>query len=108
MLIKESFLQKEENDKIRMQIIRWIMEIYDQGSLRRILNLTMMLWGKEDEHPEDIVSIAESLSVSDLVHLLDVVLKMDMNQLAPRQMYEAFSKALDSYTGADKEEDDEE
>lgn len=108
MLIKESLSQKEENDKIRIQIIQWIMEIYDTGSLRRILNLTMMLWRKEDEHPEDIVSIAELLSVSDLVHLLDVVSEMDMDQLAPRQMYEAFSKALDNYTGADQEEDDEE
>lgn len=52
----------------------------------------------------NIVDIAEMLDLPDVVRVLDAINKADMEQLAVQQMKEAFSQALDGWTGADGQE----
>lgn len=104
-MIKETWESRKENDSIRMEIIRTVMQIRTTERLECILTFIEAADRKEyRERPMNIVDIAEMLDLPDVVRVLDAINKADMEQLAVQQMKEAFSQALDGWTGADGQE----
>lgn len=99
-MLKETWETRKENDPIRMEIIRTVMQISTTERLKNIRAFVEAVDKHEfKERPMDIMDIAGMLDFADVVRVLDAIDKADMAQLAARQMKEAFSIALDSWTG---------
>lgn len=101
-MLKETWETRKENDPIRMEIIRTVMQISTTERLKLILSFAKGANDKESvDRPMDIMDIASMLDFVDVVRVLDAISKADMAQLAARQMKEAFSRALDCWTEAE-------
>lgn len=106
--ITEDYEQRIKNDEIRMKIIRLLMDIYDTESLEVIYSFSRNLnYYELLKHPEKITDIAEELEPKYLVRLLGELKNMDMKVRAVKQMYDAFSIALDNYIDVDEEVENE-
>ena len=104
MFITENYDTRIENDKLRMEIIRKIMNIYDTKVLKIVLTFADINYSDEiQKHPYTIVEVANEMDLMDAVKIMDVVKNMDMNTGVIQQMYNAFSMAINSYTGAGQE-----
>lgn len=101
-MLKETWETRKENDPIRMEIIRAVIQISTTERLKNIRAFVEAV-DKHDfkERPMDIMDIASMLDFVDVVRVLDAISKADMAQLAARQMKEAFSRALDCWTEAE-------
>jgi hypothetical protein len=101
-MLKETWETRKENDPIRMEIIRAVMQISTTERLKLILSFAKRANDKESaDRPMDIMEIAGMLDFADVVRVLDAISKADMAQLAARQMKETFSQALDCWTEAE-------
>lgn len=99
MIITENCKKQNENDKIRMEIFRDLVGIYNTEYLNRVKNLTYYLRMKEiDKHPFSIVDIAEMMDVEDVAKIMDVLRGMDITLYPYNQMYEVFSNVLGRMT----------
>lgn len=99
-MLKETWETRKENDPIRMEIIRTVMQISATERLKNIMAFIKAVDSHEfKERPMDIMEIAGMLDFADVVRMLDAINKADMAQIAAQQMKEAFSIALDSWTG---------
>ena len=106
MFITEDITQRSEHDKIRMEIIRKVMSIYDPEQLQNILYFVDAGYSKElPYHPSTILEVAEMTGFPDVVRILDVLKGMDLKLMPYNEMYEAFCISLDKYTGFVKGEE---
>lgn len=104
-MIKETWETRKENDPIRMEIIHTVMQISKTERLKNILAFVNAVDKNEyKERLMDIIDIANTLDFVDVVRVLDAINKADMVQIAAQQMKEAFSQALDMWTGATNNE----
>ncbi len=99
-MIIESHEAKKENDQIRIEIIRMVMQISTTKVLKRVrTSMEYTILQEQRDRPMNIMEIAEMLNISDVMKILGAISELDMNSLAARQIKEAFSTALDDYTG---------
>ena len=78
-MIKETWETRQENDLIRMKIIRDVMLISTTEKLNIILSFVERANAKEiTERPMDIMDIANMLDFVDVVRVLDAINKADM------------------------------
>ena len=98
--ITENYELRCENNKLRMEIIKNIMNIYDTKQLKHLLTLSNHILDKEVAfHPDTITDIANMMDLPDLIRMMDVVEKMDQNLIATKQMKAAFIEMIKIYTG---------
>lgn len=105
MFITENYEQKQKNDKIRMEIIGRVMEIYDQRSLENILCFAEAVHSKEYlQHPDTVTDLAAMMDTDELADAIDYLMKKDKKLRWVQQLYDAFVEQLDSIIMADSEE----
>lgn len=91
----ESYEARKENDQIRIEIIRMVMQISSAKILKRIkTSLEYAEYQERRERPMDIIEIAEMMDIPDMVNILSVVSDADTNSLAAQQIKEAFSNQV--------------
>lgn len=104
MFITENFSQKHENDKIRMEIIRKVMEIYDQRSLENILCFVEAVHSDEFlQHPDAVTDIAAMMDTDELADAISYLMKKDRNLRWVQQLFDAFIEQLDNIIMSDSE-----
>ena len=105
MFVKETYMERLENDRIRMEIIRNVMEIRDTQCLKRIRGIAKAINDKEiNNRPLDLVDMVQMIGLADLVLLADAVRKLDQKQFAVAQLYEAVADELNKYISSDQED----
>lgn len=78
MFITENFNQKRENDKIRMEIIRKVTEIYDKRSLENILCFVEAVHADEIlQHPYTVTEVASAMDIDELTDAISYLMKKD-------------------------------
>lgn len=104
-MIIESHEAKKENDQIRIEIIRMVMQISTTKVLKRIKALLEYVDEQEQqERPMNIMDISRKLNISDIGNILAVISDANMNQIAALQIKKAFSIVLDNFTRASDSE----
>lgn len=104
-MIIESHEAKKENDQIRIEIIRMVMQISTTKVLKRIKEFLEYADEQEQqERPMNIMDISRKLNISDIGNILAAISDANMNQIAALQIKEAFSIVLDNFTGASDSE----
>lgn len=95
----ESHEIKKENDQLRIEIIRMVMQISSTKILKRIrTSLEYAELQEQQDRPMNIMEIAEVLDISDMMKILGVISERDMNSPAAQQIKETFSAVLDNCT----------
>lgn len=104
MFITENYNQKLENDKIRMEIIRKVMEIYDQKSLENILYFVEAVHtGEYMQHPDTVTDIASLMDKEDLIDAIVYLQGKNKKMRWVQQLHGAFIEQLDNIIQADNE-----
>ncbi|GEM_PF-5252479 len=104
-MIIESHEAKKENDQIRIEIIRMVMQISTTKVLKRIKAFLEYADEQEQqERPMNIMDISRKLNISDIGNILAAISDANMNQIAALQIKEAFSIVLDNFTRASDSE----
>lgn len=104
MFITENFNQKPENDKIRMEIIRKVMEIYDKRSLKNILCFAEAVHADEFlQHPDTVTDIAAMMDTDELADAISYLMKKDRNLRWVQQLFNAFIEQFDNIIMSDSE-----
>lgn len=105
MFIVEKLEQQHKNDEIRMEIIRSVMEIYDQKSLKSILCFASVLHKNEFmQHPYTVTDVASMMDTDELEGAINYLMKQDKKLIWVRQLYDAFSERLNCIRACSKEE----
>lgn len=106
MFITENVMQKRENDKIRMEIIRKVMEIYDKKSLENILYFVEAVHtGEYMQHPDTVTDIAAMMDTDDLVDAIGYLMKKNQKMRWVQQLKDAFCGQFDEIMMAENKEE---
>ena len=106
MFITENFMQKPENDKIRMEIIRKVMEIYDKRSLKNILYFVGAVHaGEYTHHPDTVVEIAAMMDKEDLIDAIMYLQGKNKKMRWVQQLHSAFIEQFDEIMMAENKEE---
>lgn len=106
MFITENIIQKHENDKIRMEIIRKVMEIYDNKSLENILFFVNAVHTDEFlQHPDTVTDIAAMMDKEELIDAIKYLQEKDKNMRWVQQLHSAFVEQFDEIMMAENKEE---
>lgn len=96
-MIKNTWEIQKKNERIKMEIISVLMRIGTTKKLEMLRAMVERIDRSEHlERPLNIIEIANMLETVDVKNVLHAMENADMEQLAARQMKEAFSCALNS------------
>lgn len=96
-MIKNTWEIQKKNERIKMEIISVLMRIGTTKKLEMLRAMVEQIDRSEHlERPLNIIEIANMLETVDVKNVLHAMENADMEQLAARQMKEAFSCALNS------------
>ena len=98
-LIIPSYEERREMDKTRMEIINSIMQIQNKKHLNTHGKCIYDL-------PLPLNEFVDMLELPMIVRLMDLFKDENSAYFANKQIKELLSKAIDSYTGADEEEEE--
>lgn len=93
----ESHETKKENDQLRIEIIRMVMQISSTKILKRIrTSLEYAELQEQQDRPMNIMEIAKVLDISDMMKILGVISEGNMNSPAAQQIKETFCTDVSS------------
>ncbi len=106
-LIIPSYEERREMDKTRMEIINSIMQIQNKKHLNTLAVMAKTYHGKcIYDLPLPLNEFVDMLELPMIVRLMDLFKDENSAYFANKQIKELLSKAIDSYTGADEEEEE--